>query len=89
MNTSSGSALFQKANDLANRSQWAEAREAFEAALAQQPTHAEGHNQLGFVYAQLGDGGKALAHAFPRFADDFIWWVEAAKAQKAKKKPPY
>lgn len=37
----------------------------------------------------IGEGGKALAHAFPRFADDFIWWVEAAKAQKAKKKPPY
>lgn len=67
MNTSSGSALFQKANDLANRSQWAEAREAFEAALAQQPTHAEGHNQLGFVYAQLGDGGKALRHFHQAF----------------------
>ncbi|MCP4616464.1 MAG: NAD(P)H-dependent oxidoreductase [Bradyrhizobium sp.] len=37
----------------------------------------------------IGDGGKALAHAFPRFADDFTWWVEAAKAQRARKKPPY
>jgi NAD(P)H-dependent FMN reductase len=37
----------------------------------------------------IGDGGKALAHAFPRFADDFAWWVEAAKAQRARKKPPY
>ena len=36
-----------------------------------------------------GEGGKALAGAFPRFADDFIWWVEAAKAQRARKKPPY
>ena len=36
-----------------------------------------------------GDGGKALAGAFPRFADDFSWWVEAAKAQHARKKPPY
>jgi NAD(P)H-dependent FMN reductase len=36
-----------------------------------------------------GDGGKALASAFPRFADDFTWWVEAAKAQHARKKPPY
>ena len=36
-----------------------------------------------------GDGGKALVGAFPRFADDFIWWVEAAKAQHARKKPPY
>ncbi len=37
----------------------------------------------------IGDGGKALAGAFPRFADDFTWWVEAAKAQRARKKPPY
>ncbi|MFX9181033.1 hypothetical protein ABTN76_19985, partial [Acinetobacter baumannii] len=37
----------------------------------------------------IGEGGKALAAAFPRFADDFTWWVEAAKAQRARKKPPY
>jgi NAD(P)H-dependent FMN reductase len=37
----------------------------------------------------IGDGGKSLASAFPRFADDLIWWVEAAKAQRARKKPPY
>jgi len=37
----------------------------------------------------IGEGGKALEHAFPRFADDFVWWVEAAKAQRAKKQPPY
>jgi NAD(P)H-dependent FMN reductase len=36
-----------------------------------------------------GEGGKALANAFPRFADDFTWWVEAAQAQHARKKPPY
>ena len=36
-----------------------------------------------------GEGGKALERAFPRFADDLSWWVEAAKAQRAKKKPPY
>jgi NAD(P)H-dependent FMN reductase len=36
-----------------------------------------------------GEGGKALAGAFPRFADDLTWWVEAAKAQHARKKPPY
>jgi NAD(P)H-dependent FMN reductase len=36
-----------------------------------------------------GEGGKALANAFPRFANDLIWWVEAAKAQHARKKPPY
>jgi NAD(P)H-dependent FMN reductase len=38
---------------------------------------------------QTGEGGKALAHAFPRFADDLAWWMEAAKAQRERKKPPY
>ena len=37
----------------------------------------------------IGEGGKALERAFPRFADDLLWWVEAAKAQRAKRKPPY
>ena len=37
----------------------------------------------------IGEGGKALERAFPRFADDLLWWVEAAKAQRARKKPPY
>jgi NAD(P)H-dependent FMN reductase len=37
----------------------------------------------------IGEGGKALAHAFPRFADDLGWWAEAAKAQRANRKPPY
>jgi NAD(P)H-dependent FMN reductase len=36
-----------------------------------------------------GEGGKALARAFPRFADDLAWWIEAAKAQRARKPPPY
>jgi len=36
-----------------------------------------------------GEGGKALEHAFPRFADDLLWWVEAAQAQRARKPPPY
>jgi NAD(P)H-dependent FMN reductase len=36
-----------------------------------------------------GEGGKALEHAFPRFAADLLWWVEAAKEQHARKKPPY
>ena len=36
-----------------------------------------------------GEAGKALERAFPRFADDLAWWVEAAKAQRAKKAPPY
>lgn len=37
----------------------------------------------------IGEGGKALVRAFPRFADDLLWWVEAAKEQRARKKPPY
>ena len=36
-----------------------------------------------------GEGGKALERAFPRFADDLAWWVEAATAQRARKPPPY
>jgi NAD(P)H-dependent FMN reductase len=36
-----------------------------------------------------GEGGKALSHAFPRFAEDLAWWMEAAKAQRARKQPPY
>src|SRR5467141_1699974 len=37
----------------------------------------------------IGEGGRALDAAFPRFADDLSWWVEAAKAQRARKPPPY
>ena len=37
----------------------------------------------------IGEGGKALEHAYPRFADDLAWWMEAAKAQRARKQPPY
>jgi len=37
----------------------------------------------------IGDAGKSLARAFPRFADDLAWWTEAAKAQRARKAPPY
>ncbi len=36
-----------------------------------------------------GEGGAALAHAFPRFAEDLRWWTEATKAQKAVRPPPY
>lgn len=39
--------------------------------------------------APVGEGGKALERAFPRFADDLAWWVEAAKAQRQRKSPPY
>ncbi|MBR0780241.1 NADPH-dependent FMN reductase [Bradyrhizobium iriomotense] len=37
----------------------------------------------------IGEGGKALERAFPRFADDLTWWIEAAKAQRGRKAPPY
>ncbi len=36
-----------------------------------------------------GEAGAALERAFSRFADDLTWWVEAAKAQREKKSPPY
>lgn len=36
-----------------------------------------------------GDGGAALARAFPRFAADLDWWAEAAREQKARRAPPY
>ena len=37
----------------------------------------------------IGEPGKQLERAFPRFADDLAWWIEAAKAQRAKRPPPY
>jgi NAD(P)H-dependent FMN reductase len=37
----------------------------------------------------IGEGGKALERTFPRFADDLAWWIEAAKAQRQRKPPPY
>jgi len=37
----------------------------------------------------IGDGGAALDRSFPRFAEDLEWWAEAAKAQRARKAPPY
>jgi NAD(P)H-dependent FMN reductase len=36
-----------------------------------------------------GEAGKGLAALFPRFADDLMWWIEAAKAQRQRKPPPY
>ena len=36
-----------------------------------------------------GDGGAALVHAFPRFADDLAWWTQAARMQRARANPPY
>jgi NAD(P)H-dependent FMN reductase len=37
----------------------------------------------------IGDSGHALSQAFGRFADDLAWWTEAARAQRARKAPPY
>src|ERR1700728_4647722 len=39
--------------------------------------------------APTGEAGKALEGAFPRFADDLTWWMEAAKSQRQRKSPPY
>ncbi|WP_010163199.1 NADPH-dependent FMN reductase [Sphingomonas sp. PAMC 26617] len=36
-----------------------------------------------------GEGGAAAAKAFPRFADDLAWWTEAARAQRARRAPPF
>ena len=36
-----------------------------------------------------GEGGAALTHAFPRFADDLAWWTQAARAQRERAAPPY
>jgi NAD(P)H-dependent FMN reductase len=37
----------------------------------------------------IGEGGKAIEKAMPRFADDLAWWMEAAKTQQQRKAPPY
>ena len=37
----------------------------------------------------VGESGQALERAFPRFAEDLMWWVEAAKTQRQRKPPPY
>ncbi|MGV3731447.1 MAG: NADPH-dependent FMN reductase [Sphingopyxis sp.] len=36
-----------------------------------------------------GEDGARLEKAFPRFANDLNWWIDAAKAQRAKVDPPY
>lgn len=36
-----------------------------------------------------GSAGESLVRAFGRFADDLAWWTEAARAQRARKTPPY
>jgi NAD(P)H-dependent FMN reductase len=37
----------------------------------------------------IGEAGKSLERAFPRFADDLAWWAQAAQAQRARMPPPY
>ncbi len=37
----------------------------------------------------VGEAGKALEASFTRFADDLAWWIEAARAQRQRKPPPY
>ncbi len=37
----------------------------------------------------IGPLGATLHQSFPWFADDLAWWTEAAKAQRARKPPPY
>ena len=37
----------------------------------------------------LGKPGESLDRAFGRFADDLAWWTEAARAQRARRAPPY
>lgn len=39
--------------------------------------------------APVGEDGARLEKTFPRFADDLNWWIDAAKAQRAKNNPPY
>jgi NAD(P)H-dependent FMN reductase len=37
----------------------------------------------------INESGQILERTFPRFADDLTWWMEAAKAQRHRKPPPY
>jgi NAD(P)H-dependent FMN reductase len=37
----------------------------------------------------IGESGVIVERAFPRFADDLMWWVEAAKSQRQRRAPPY
>jgi NAD(P)H-dependent FMN reductase len=37
----------------------------------------------------VGAAGAAVEHAVPRFADDLMWWIEAASEQRKRKAPPY
>jgi NAD(P)H-dependent FMN reductase len=35
------------------------------------------------------EGGEALKRAFPRFAADLEWWMEASRRQRDHRAPPY
>jgi NAD(P)H-dependent FMN reductase len=37
----------------------------------------------------IGAAGASVEHTFPRFADDLMWWIEAATEQRKRKAPPY
>ena len=37
----------------------------------------------------VGEEGESLERAFPRFAADLRWWIEASKAQRQRRAPPY
>jgi NAD(P)H-dependent FMN reductase len=39
--------------------------------------------------APSGEDGGRIAKAFPRFADDLGWWIDAANAQRAKSGTPF
>ncbi|ASK88811.1 chromate reductase [Sphingorhabdus sp. SMR4y] len=47
------------------------------------------HKAFDETGAPNGTDGERLVRNFPKFADDLKWWAEAAKAQRAKKDPPY
>jgi len=36
-----------------------------------------------------GEDGGRLEKAFPRFADDLAWWIDAASGQRERQAPPF
>ena len=37
----------------------------------------------------VGDDGRFLERSFSRLSEDLAWWMEAAKHQRDRRKPPY